>query len=93
LKKLKINDDTIKQFRRRYSFEAADAKPKAIKAKPNQRWLFNANSEYVKTMHSFDIKDDEIERACREAERFFAKYGKGHRPINQIVNDKNKYIS
>lgn len=93
LKKLKINNDQIKQFRRRYSFEDSDAKPKAIKAKPPQRWIFNKNCEYVKTMHSFDIKDEDIERACQQAERFFEKYGKGHRPINELINDKNKYIS
>ena len=91
VQKLKLSNDLLEKFRRIYTVKTT-AKPSRI-AKPKEatRWLFNEGCEYVKTMHSFDINDKAIERACRNAERFFEKYGKGHRPINEIVNNRKAY--
>lgn len=91
VRKLKLSNDLLEKFRRRYTASPVKKPSGVVKPKETTRWLFNEGCEYVKTMHSFDINDKAIERACRNAERFFEKYGKGHRPINEILNNPKAY--
>lgn len=77
--------DVFEKFRARYSLKIEERVSPRVEEEPQKK------DEGEKLFYFTPEEDAEIERAKKDAEKFFDKYGQGHEPDKILMINKRRY--